>query len=100
MSSVPTAFGKDSFPFRSPRWMGWAVRLELHTRPFFCQNQQCSRQIFTERLPGEPLEAFKETNVWPGKLRNPTQASTPSSIVGRTLPGGDLPESSKTRKIQ
>jgi len=32
-------------------WMGCAVRLELHVRRFFCSNQQCARQIFTERLP-------------------------------------------------
>ena len=32
-------------------WMGWAVRLELHTRRFFCLNEECPRQIFTERLP-------------------------------------------------
>jgi len=32
-------------------WMGWAVRLELHTRRFFCLNHGCVRQIFTERLP-------------------------------------------------
>jgi transposase len=32
-------------------WMGWAVRLELHTRRFFCQNSECPRRIFTERLP-------------------------------------------------
>ncbi len=32
-------------------WMGWAVRLELHTRRFFCQNTECARRIFTERLP-------------------------------------------------
>jgi len=32
-------------------WMGWAVRLELHTRRFFCLNRDCVRQIFTERLP-------------------------------------------------
>src|SRR5437588_1580064 len=32
-------------------WAGWAVRLELHVRRFFCQNQECLRQIFTERLP-------------------------------------------------
>jgi hypothetical protein len=31
--------------------MGWAVRLELHTRRFFCQNNECPRRIFTERLP-------------------------------------------------
>lgn len=32
-------------------WMGWAVKLELHTRRFFCLNLSCQRQIFTERLP-------------------------------------------------
>ncbi|HWZ18662.1 MAG TPA: ISL3 family transposase [Ktedonobacteraceae bacterium] len=32
-------------------WMGCAVRLELHVRRFFCTNQECARQIFTERLP-------------------------------------------------
>ena len=32
-------------------WAGWAVRLELHVRRFFCQNKACRRQIFTERLP-------------------------------------------------
>ncbi len=32
-------------------WMGCALRLELHTRRFFCSNAQCPRQIFTERLP-------------------------------------------------
>ena len=32
-------------------WAGWAVRLELHVRRFFCQNKECIRQIFTERLP-------------------------------------------------
>lgn len=32
-------------------WMGCAVRLKLHLRRFFCQNPQCQRQIFAERLP-------------------------------------------------
>jgi transposase len=32
-------------------WAGWAVRLELHVRRFFCHNQECQRRIFTERLP-------------------------------------------------
>src|SRR5579864_7286739 len=27
-------------------WAGWAVRLELHVRRFFCQNKACRRQIF------------------------------------------------------
>src|SRR5215472_4837700 len=33
-------------------WAGWAVRLELHVRRFFCPNKECKRRIFTERLPG------------------------------------------------
>ncbi len=33
-------------------WAGWAVRLELHVRRFFCLNKACARQIFTERLQG------------------------------------------------
>jgi transposase len=32
-------------------WMGCAVHLELHVRRFFCPTQECTRQIFTERLP-------------------------------------------------
>lgn len=32
-------------------WQGLAVRFHLHTRRWFCQNQECSRRIFTERLP-------------------------------------------------
>ncbi len=32
-------------------WAGWAVRLKLHVRRFFCQNKECIRHIFTERLP-------------------------------------------------
>ena len=32
-------------------WMGCTVRLELHVRRFCCSNQECARQIFTERLP-------------------------------------------------
>lgn len=31
-------------------WMGYAVRLELHVRRFFCANAQCARQIFPERV--------------------------------------------------
>ncbi len=33
-------------------WMDCAVRMELHTRRFLCLNKECTRQIFTERLPG------------------------------------------------
>lgn len=32
-------------------WLGCAVRLQLHVRRFFCPNQDCPQQIFTERLP-------------------------------------------------
>src|SRR6266566_4420763 len=27
-------------------WAGWALRLELHVRRFFCQNKECKRRIF------------------------------------------------------
>src|SRR3954454_11592043 len=33
-------------------WAGWTVRLELGVRKLFCDNPDCGRQIFTERLPG------------------------------------------------
>jgi transposase len=32
-------------------WLGIAVRVELHTRRFFCQHPACAPQIFCERLP-------------------------------------------------
>ncbi len=32
-------------------WQGLAVRMELHTRRWFCDNPSCPRRIFTERLP-------------------------------------------------
>lgn len=43
-------------------WMGWAVRLDLHTRRFFCQNPECSRRIFTERLPTVVAPYARRTN--------------------------------------
>ena len=32
-------------------WQGLAVKVVLYTRKFFCDNPDCTRQIFTERLP-------------------------------------------------
>ncbi len=32
-------------------WQGLAVRMELHTRRWFCDSPSCPRRIFTERLP-------------------------------------------------
>jgi transposase len=32
-------------------WQGLAVRMELHTRRWFCDSPRCPRRIFTERLP-------------------------------------------------
>lgn len=43
-------------------WMGWVVRLELHTRRFFCLNLLCARQIFTERLPSVVEPYARRTN--------------------------------------
>ena len=42
--------------------MGWAVRLEVHTRRFFCLNLTCPRQIFTERLPNVVAPYARRTN--------------------------------------
>lgn len=33
-------------------WHGIAMRLVLHVRKFFCDNEACARRVFTERLPG------------------------------------------------
>ena len=43
-------------------WMGWAVQLDLQTRRFFCQNTECVRQIFTERLPTVVAPSARRTN--------------------------------------
>jgi transposase len=32
-------------------WQGVAVRMDLHTRRWFCDTPCCPRRIFTERLP-------------------------------------------------
>src|SRR5436309_13983667 len=32
-------------------WNGIAVRLQLHTRRFFCDQPHCARRIFAEPLP-------------------------------------------------
>jgi transposase len=33
-------------------WLGRSVRLQLSSRKFFCDRRDCSRRLFTERLPG------------------------------------------------
>jgi transposase len=33
-------------------WGDWCVKLGLAVRKLFCDNPHCTRQIFTERLPG------------------------------------------------
>jgi transposase len=42
-------------------WAGWAVRLELHVRRFFCQKRACRRQIFTERVPNVVAPSARRT---------------------------------------
>src|SRR5260370_17513140 len=32
-------------------WAGWAVRLKLHVRRFFCRNQEGQGRIFTQPWP-------------------------------------------------
>jgi len=58
-------------------WMGWAVRLELHARRFFCRNQECVRQIFTERLP----------SVLAPSARRTTRLSDVFTLIGFALGG-------------
>lgn len=38
-------------------WSAWPVQLVVHSRRFFCDNQECSGRIFTERFPGV-LESY------------------------------------------
>src|SRR2546425_8437360 len=42
-------------------WAGWAVRLDLHVRRFFCLNKECMRQIFTERVPDVVAPSARRT---------------------------------------
>src|SRR6266581_2105167 len=42
-------------------WAGWAVRLKLHARRFFCRNQECQGRIFTERLPNVVAPSARRT---------------------------------------
>ncbi len=58
-------------------WAGWAVRLELHVRRFFCPNKECLRQIFTERLP----------NVVAPYARRTTRLTDLFTLIGFALGG-------------
>ena len=42
-------------------WHGVAVRLELHTRRFRCENSPCPQRIFCERLPSVVTHYARET---------------------------------------
>jgi hypothetical protein len=42
--------------------MGYAVRLKLHQRRFFCENPECQRKIFAERLPNVAVPYARRTN--------------------------------------
>lgn len=42
-------------------WHGIAIGLQLHTRKFFCQNYDCPRRIFCERLPGVVAKYARHT---------------------------------------
>src|SRR3989442_13907200 len=42
-------------------WAGWAMRLCLHVRRFFCDNLECQRGIFAERLPQGVAHDAKRT---------------------------------------
>src|SRR5258708_38368531 len=59
-------------------WAGWAVRLELHVRRFFCLNKECMRQIFTERLP----------HIVAPYARRTTRLTDLFTLIGFALGGG------------
>ena len=42
-------------------WHGVAVKLELRTRRFRCENSLCSQRIFCERLPGVIAQYARKT---------------------------------------
>jgi transposase len=61
MSMQEPVDGVDMHFIADLPWAGWAVRLELHVRRFFCQNEECTRRIFTERLPGVVAPSARRT---------------------------------------
>jgi len=42
-------------------WQGNAVRIALNVRKFFCDNQECERRIFAERLPAVATRYARKT---------------------------------------
>ena len=58
-------------------WQGLAVRMDLHTRRWFCDNSSCPRRIFTERLPTVAAPSSQRT----------TRLSTIVLIFGVTVGG-------------
>lgn len=43
-------------------WQGRVVEIQLHARRFRCANSQCSRRIFTERLPAAVRPKARRTS--------------------------------------
>jgi transposase len=43
-------------------WQGISVKLELHTRRFFCDNDLCQRSIFCERVPSVVAHYARKTS--------------------------------------
>ena len=43
-------------------WQGACVRLELHSRRFYCRSPDCRRKIFTERFPNLTVAYGRRTN--------------------------------------
>lgn len=58
-------------------WHGVAVRLELHTRRFFCGSELCQRRIFCERLP----------SVVAAYARKTARLTTALELIGFALGG-------------
>lgn len=49
-------------------WAGLIIRIQLHVRKFFCLLPQCSRRIFTERLPELVAPYARRTSRFAGVL--------------------------------
>ena len=50
-------------------WNGISTRFRLHTRRWFCDRPECSRRIFTERLPGLTRRYARRTDKQAQVLR-------------------------------
>src|SRR4051794_41964420 len=76
-------------------WAGWTVRLELGVRKLFCDNPDCGRRIFTERLPGVVAPWARRT-LRLGKRLTTVAVALGGSPRAPPRPGPRLPGSRHT----